>query len=88
MRSFWRGALCLLLAFAAFAVLISPLVPSLPTALRATQAAHAFHVGMVMFANALSGRLSVLARQAWIADAAAGPHTGRDVVDLTAARLC
>ena len=87
MRLFWRNALCVILAFAVFAILISPLVPSPPTTLRGKHAPHVLQVAALIQASLQSGWLGSGSLH-WLVMEGAPARSGRQVVALTTARLC
>lgn len=87
MRSFWRAALCLLLAFAVFAILVSPFAASPPTTLLAKNAPHVLHIAAVVQASLLLGWMSANPLQRLVMEGST-LHSGRDVLALTTARLC
>lgn len=87
MRFSWRNALCLLLAFAVFAILVSPFVPSPPTTLLAKHAPHVLHVAAMVQASLALGWMSGSPMQRLVMKGVAF-HSGRDVVALNTSRLC
>ena len=83
-----KAVLCVVMALAIFAVLVSPAVPTWPSVLRCRQSAHATFFAIMMGGMHLSGVLGYsvgipLASPSWQL-----ARSGPDVLDLTTARLC
>ena len=79
--------MCLLLAFAVFAILVSPLVPSPPTTMRAKHAPQVLHIAAMVQASLGLGWMNGSPLQRLVMEGSAF-LSGRDVLALTTARLC